>query len=319
MKLSVQVKNEFDKKQRIRYENFLLRRQKILQKLPQITELQKKRNACWIEAIKGNISIDSCEEKAQEYENKIQLLLKENGFETRDINYQPLCKKCNDSGFHDNHMCTCLKKEVLKSLYMQSNLSEILEKECFDTFDETLFSNKKGTHKHSPRENILLAKDKSIRFIENFDTSVSNLLFIGTAGTGKTFLSNCIAKALLDKGKTVVYLSAFNLVERLTDLSFGKIDKKEAELLFSSDLLIIDDLGCERNTEYAEQQLLNLLNERLNRKKSMLISTNLSIGEISAHYTERFSSRLVGCFDGIRFYGDDIRIALHLKSKTANH
>ena len=102
-------------------------------------------------------------------------------------------------------------------------------------------------------------------FIENFDKQFQNLLLLGAVGTGKTFLSNCIAKELMDSCHSVVYLTAFQLFDMLSKAAFG--GERSAQnyqqtypYLFDCDLLIIDDLGMERGTEYAlEQVFLSLI------------------------------------------------------------
>lgn len=120
-------------------------------------------------------------------------------------------------------------------------------------------------------------------FIRYFDDRHENLLLYGNTGVGKTFLSNCIAKALLDTAHTVIYLTAFQLVEILEENTFGRDEEASGtENMFNyvldCDLLIIDDLGTEMNNSFVTSQLFLCINERLLREKSTVISTNLSLG-----------------------------------------
>ena len=85
-------------------------------------------------------------------------------------------------------------------------------------------------------------------YINNFETTNDNLLFYGRPGTGKSFMSQCIAKELLDKGFLVVYRTASDLIEDLRDIRFNK-DNNLYDLIFNCDLLIIDDLGSEGSNE----------------------------------------------------------------------
>jgi DNA replication protein DnaC len=197
---------------------------------------------------------------------------------------------------------------MIEEGYLRSNLKTVLEDENFDRFDEKTFSDKKGKEQRSPRENILLVRDHCLEYVASFDRSEESILFVGAVGTGKTFMSHCIAKALLDSGRTVVYFTAYDLVDRVADFSFGNADASEKELVLDSDLLIVDDLGCERQTEFAQSALFNVLNERLVRGKKMLISTNLSTKEIKDVYNSRFFSRLIGNFTGFKFIGADLRV-----------
>lgn len=103
-------------------------------------------------------------------------------------------------------------------------------------------------------------------FIENFDTIDENFMFIGTPGTGKTFLSNCIAKELLDRGNFVVYRTADELIQNLRSIKFSN-DKHLEDILINCDLLIIDDLGTESINEFSKVELFNFINKKLLMRK----------------------------------------------------
>ena len=75
----------------------------------------------------------------------------------------------------------------------------------------------------SPRENMMYILSICEGFVNNFDEkNEENLLFYGSTGLGKTFICNCIAKALLDKGKIVIYQTAFKILEIIEKRRFGK-------------------------------------------------------------------------------------------------
>lgn len=144
-------------------------------------------------------------------------ILRENGYPADYLNSIFTCKDCKDTGFIDNTPCHCFQKAKLDALYENSNLSDILEQENFDTFcvdyydDTTCNENLSIT----PRENIIKIQEMCKQFIAHFDTDYNNLLFYGPTGVGKTFLTHCIAKALLDTGHTVVYLTSLQLFDIL--------------------------------------------------------------------------------------------------------
>src|SRR3712207_5801402 len=147
-------------------------------------------------------------------------------------------------------------------------------------------------------------------FIEQFPNTDENLLFFGKAGTGKSFLANCIAKELLDKGYMVVYRTAVELINNLKQSRFnGEVDLED--LLIDCDLLIIDDLGTESLNEFSKIELFNLLNRKLLKRKNMIISTNFSLEDLARTYSERTSSRLLGNFTLCKFYGHDIRVRIN--------
>ena len=154
---------------------------------------------------------------------------------------------------------------------------------------------------------------KALNFIKTFDKSKDNLLFYGNSGTGKTFLSHCIAKELLDKGYFVVYRTAEELIQNLRKIRFENHRDLE-KLLLDCDLLIIDDLGTEQINDFSKTELFNLLNKRLLKEKNMLVSTNYSLKELMSIYSERITSRLLGNFNLFKFYGDDIRVTKNLHS-----
>ena len=127
-------------------------------------------------------------------------------------------------------------------------------------------------------------------------------------------MSNCIAKELLKKGKTVLYQTAPVLLESVIDYKMSKQKNYSENILKSvleSDLLIIDDLGTESLNSMKLSELFNIINTRilnLNQKMTKtIISTNLNIQDIFRNYEERIGSRIAGYYDIYCFFGDDLR------------
>ena len=127
-------------------------------------------------------------------------------------------------------------------------------------------------------------------------------------------MSNCIAKELLKKGKTVLYQTAPVLLESVIDYKMSKQKNYSENILKSvleSDLLIIDDLGTESLNSMKLSELFNIINTRLLNQKNItktIISTNLSLKNLYATYDERIVSRIIGNYDICYFFGDDIRL-----------
>ena len=136
------------------------------------------------------------------------------------------------------------------------------------------------------------------------------MLFYGSVGCGKSFMSNCIAKALMDKGTPVTYVSAMKLFDILSAHIFGRqtAGAAEYEMLYSCPLLIIDDLGTEIGSSAVSSGLFDVLNERDLKSLSTIISTNYSMAELKDKYSDRAFSRLLGNYDIYRFSGEDIRL-----------
>ena len=145
-------------------------------------------------------------------------------------------------------------------------------------------------------------------FIRHFDDEFSNLYFYGDTGIGKTFLSNCVAKELMDSGHSVIYFTAFQLFDILSKGVFDEDAVAAHRNIFTCDLLIIDDLGTELANSFTTSQLFLCLNERILRKKSTVISTNLGMTQLADIYSERILSRISSYYTLIKLFGDDIRI-----------
>jgi DNA replication protein DnaC len=235
------------------------------------------------------------------------------------------CKICNDTGYitenYSSQMCSCLKQKIFDFEYNKSNISN-LQTQNFDNFSYEKYSDVPDKAKYnseiSPRENIKLVREICDNFINNFnDPNEKNLLFTGTTGVGKTFLSSCIAKELIEKGKTVLYQTAPIMLDMIIDYKFGKnnISDTTYKNIYDVDLLIIDDLGTENMNQLKFTELFNIINSRLlntnNKSYKTIISTNLNLAMLNQVYGERISSRLIGNYNICRFFGDDLRFSNH--------
>ena len=154
--------------------------------------------------------------------------------------------------------------------------------------------------------NLKVAKD----FAEGFTRDSKNLLLIGNTGTGKTHISTAIAKTVIEKGYEVLYDSSQNIVSAFEQDRFksgyGPCEPKGDKYL-ECDLLILDDLGTEFVNQFTVSCLYNLLNTRINKGLSTVISTNLSPAELSSKYEDRIYSRIVGCDSQILLFGGSDR------------
>lgn len=222
-----------------------------------------------------------------------------------EISYE--CKKCNDLGFVDSKVCSCFTKSLISKYYQQSNMVRILDEENFDNFRLDYYDVKTNKYSVSPNLTIQNILSKSIQFVKEFKETDSNLYFYGNPGLGKTYLSHCIAKELLDQGYVVIYQTAADLIDTIRKAKFVSNDPL-LDCLYECDLLIIDDLGTENLTDFANNELFNLINRRLMDKKNHVISTNLSIKDLETRYSSRLTSRILGNFSFLKFIGDDIRL-----------
>lgn len=241
-------------------------------------------------------------------------ILRENHYPEDYLDPIYRCSDCKDTGYIDGTPCHCLTRAKLDILYENSNLQDVLSSENFSQFDETLYDDSTVDDNLSltPRENIRRVKKLCLDFVRHFDQSCENLLFYGPTGVGKTFLTHCIAKELLDTSHTVVYLTSLQLFDILEKNKFQKqefdVTNEQIAYILSCDLLIIDDLGTELSNAFTSSQLYYLIEERRTGCRSTIISTNLSFSDIRERYSERILSRFIGYYDFKQIVGEDIRI-----------
>ena len=303
------------------------RKASLYKSIPELQEVENEINSYSINHAKNilnNINTNNFNNKIEDLKLKKKNILQKNNIPDNYLKPNYECKICKDTGYYLNNnyrtlMCNCLRQRILNISYNKSNLSD-LKKENFLTFNENRFSDEVDVAKYkvniSPRKNMINIKKKCLDFVENFDNpNTKNLLFTGNTGLGKTFMSNCIANELLQKGKSVLYQTAPVLLETIIDNKMNKYKNSTQDLFYKSvleaDLLIIDDLGTECLNSMKLSELFTILNTRLLNLNSKItktiISTNLGIENIFKTYEERIGSRIAGYYDIYYFFGEDLR------------
>ena len=262
--------------------------------------------------------IETIKEVTEKLKEEKERLMLENGFSKEYFDDIFECNKCKDTGFVDNKKCDCFKQKLINKAYSMSNIAELIKSEGFSKFSLDYYSKEKNENEDiSPYQNMKYITRKCSLFVEEFDEKFKNMVFYGEPGLGKTFLCRCIAKDLLDMGKTVLYVTAFELFTLFEKEKFNKNnDNNNDEILNftkNADLLIIDDLGTELITSFSTSELFEVINSRILNKKSTIISTNLYPDKLLQHYSSRIVSRLYGEYDMIKFIGDDIRLKKKIK------
>ncbi|MDE5934044.1 MAG: ATP-binding protein, partial [Lachnospiraceae bacterium] len=232
-------------------------------------------------------------------------LLSEAGLPEDYLNPVYTCPDCQDTGYIHGQKCHCFKQAMITLLYEQSNIREVLQNDNFQSLSYEYYEGE-----DLPRFKNAVTTCRN--FIKNFNSDYHNLFFYGTVGTGKTFLSNCVAKELIESGHSVIYFSAAGLFDLLSRYSFdykSKEDERERYAdLYQCDLLIIDDLGTELTNQFVASRLFSLLNERHMGKKATVISTNLSLEELRNRYSDRIFSRITSHYELCKLTGPDIRM-----------
>ena len=209
--------------------------------------------------------------------------------------FEPIytCPDCHDTGYIDGQKCHCFKQAIINTVYSQSNIREILSRENFSTLSFDYYSDeqKNPATGLSALATAKLAVTNCHEFIDNFENKPKNIFFYGNTGVGKTFLSNCIAKELLDAGYSVIYFTAFQLFDILSKGVFEKDADAIAthQNIFDCDLLIIDDLGAERSTDFALEKVYDIVDSRYRAKLPIILTTNLSMTEMKESADIRYT------------------------------
>jgi len=308
------------------------KKEELLDTEPKYRELVDKKNKLALEltkivvrakGIEQQVAKENLEVKLNTIEQEIQNMLKSMKLGKDYLAPKYECARCEDTGYINGKVrCSCFTQKIVNITYKQNNMLK-LKDENFNTFDIAYFSNKPDKEKYqsdkSPLENIEEIRKLSKVFCDNIQNpKQKNLLFVGKAGTGKTFMSSCIANEIVNKGYTVLYQTAPLLMDMLLEAKFASIKddmkKEQYSNVFDVDLLIIDDLGTENLNNMKFTELFNIINTRLLKDKKTIISTNLSLAELAGQYDDRVMSRLIGNYTICRFFGEDIR----LKKKRMN-
>lgn len=264
-------------------------------------------------------ALDSLKEELSILRSSKQQLLTSAGFPADYLEPVYECPDCKDTGYIGNAKCRCFKRAITKLLYEQSNLKGILESENFDTFCLDYYSDRQVDPKTGKTSRAIMehAYQTCKNFVQNFEHTSDNIFLYGDVGVGKTFLSNCIARDLIDAGYSVLYYSAPNLFNILAQGTFDHNDyesKQMQQYVYDCDLLIVDDLGTELANAFTASQFFTCINERLLNMKSTVVSTNLSLDSLADLYTERSFSRITSNYILLKLFGDDIRIIKKIRA-----
>ncbi len=231
-------------------------------------------------------------------------------FEEGYLDESPICENCGGSGYIGSTMCECLqelcRQEQKKEVSILSGSKDAFNQFRLDYYPDRIDPKIGASPRAIMERNFKVCRTYALTFTPN----AGNLLFVGGTGLGKTFLSACIARAVADRGCSVVYESANHLFGKLEQAKFSPSEesRREAAKFTDCDLLIIDDLGTEMPGQFVTAALYSLVNDRLLMGKPMVISTNLNVDEMSRRYSPQIASRLHGSFQRLTFLGEDIRV-----------
>ena len=319
-----EIMRGYMQKQSRRHQLSLVRRDEVYEKIPEYRKLSEQVSEVAVGYLHSRVGGKGKETSASPIlvrpelsriaEKKRQLLVS-HGFPEDYLTVSPDCPLCGDTGFIDGNKCRCFKQKEIEILYSSSHLGELVKEHNFDNLTESSYHGE-------DLKRFRIASAACRRMAGQFDQVYRNIYLYGTVGTGKSFLSICIAKELLETGHSVLYFSAAALFDRLSMYSFDVRTKEElrkfTDDLYGCDLLIIDDLGTELTNQFISAQLFTCLNERHIGRKPTVISTNLSLAEMQARYSDRVFSRITNDYELYKLTGSDIRV-LRRRQRNATH
>ncbi len=260
-------------------------------------------------------AVAALQQQNLDLQNQLAILLRQMGCSVTNFEPQYTCPVCNDTGFVEGRLCSCysrlLQEEACKRL---SSLSS-MKLTDFDSLDASLYEAavdpRLGT---SPRQRMLDIIAYCREYAARFTPDAGSLLLQGATGTGKTHLSLAIAKAVTEAGYGVVYGSVQPLLRRMESEYFGRAEGNTEEQLTACDLLVLDDLGMEMDSQFYRSCIYSLLNNRLLEGRPTVISTNLSFAALKERYGDQIASRIIGGFEPLICVGRDIRQVLRRRA-----
>lgn len=292
------------------------RKYELWAKLPELRELDRAIAYIGLAAVQATIGggsdasekVRALKEQSLALQEARKELLAAKGYpaDYTQVHYE--CEKCNDTGCAETKMCDCMKRALILAGYESSGLGKLMQTQTFNSFSLDFYRGKPEIFEKM-KHNFEVIK----KFAEEFTTSkCENLALFGGTGLGKTHLSTAAAKTVIDRGYDVLYVTAVGMIADFEKERFGSgysdTDVESLGRYYDCDLLIVDDIGTEVTNQFTVSVLYNVINTRLAKQKSTVISTNLAPSELRSRYWDRIASRIFGEYTPLLFEGTDVRM-----------
>lgn len=309
----------FEEDRTARQEAFARRREQVFARRPRLRQIEQELGQTMSRIISGALrrgtdprpAIETLRDENLSLQREKREILSELGLPEDYLEEKPACALCGDTGYRGGEVCLCLRRYYARE--QQKELSRMLDlgSQSFDTFSLEWYSDRARDGGVSPQENMKAVYDVCAEYAYQFGKKPGNLLLFGAPGLGKTHLSAAIAREVSGKGYSVVYDTAAHVFEQFEAQKFSREEDEEisadVERVLQCDLLILDDLGTEMVTSFVQSALYRIVNTRLMEKKSTILNTNLTPGELGRRYSPQIASRIEGEYQILPFLGEDIR------------
>ena len=272
-----------------------LRQEAVYARFPRLREITEARKALTYQLGRSLLAQEDPQSTRKAYAANMQALLREERALLKENNIPPAflepvwrCDACQDTGYVTGEdgvkrMCACLTQRMLAEQFTQGQVSR---RERFETFQEDIFPTPRQRKATCKARDI--CKDYAERFPGN---NPPGLLILGQAGLGKSFLLNCVAVRVLERGFSVLSLPAYDYMQAVLA---ALRDRQPMPDFHAPDLLILDDLGAEPMlNNITRENLTNLLDARQRQGLATAFSSNFTREQIINEYGERFAFRLL--------------------------
>ena len=290
-----------------------MRRKEFSGKYPELLDIENEMKNAALDVIRSvgangkRVDISVVAKRNLEAQKAKKELINAAGYPEDYLDIPYSCKKCNDSGIHNGKLCQCHLQLLQQLSVGELSCSPMLAGSTFEAFDLKYYSDIKDRELgYSPKDYMRGCFEMLKAYAENFSPKSSSFFFSGGTGLGKTHLALAVLNKVTQKGFTVYYNTAGSIIKEMEKERFGRSTDSIEEEIYKADLVIVDDLGAEFSTPFAQAAINELVNNLILAGKAMIIISNLSVGELEERYGQRVTSRLNG-FEVIEFVGEDIR------------